>query len=89
MKRIDHTTLRIVNSFGYSNSGKIFYRNLALVDVKLADKINCYVQIKGKYSDGEEFNNELKITYNRYLELFDQVIENVRRDRLVNAYNKD
>ncbi len=86
MKKINHKTLRIVNSFGYSNSGNIFYKNLALVDERKTKEINCYVQIKGRYEDDEEFNVELKISYNLYLELFDQVIENVRVDRLVNAY---
>lgn len=89
MKKIDHTTLRIVNSFGYSSCGSIFYRNLALVNEALTTNMNCYVQIKGKYTDGETFNNELKISYNLYLSLFDQVIENVRRDRLVNGYSRE
>lgn len=84
MKRIDHKSIKIVNSFACDKSGFVFYRNLELVPFESRDKVNCYVQIKGRYQSGEYFNEELKISYKLYSEILDQIVENSRKSKIHN-----
>lgn len=80
MKRIDINTIRVVKSFGYSKSGLIFYKDLNRLKSKSEserDKVNCYIHLKGKYSNGDRLNAEFKISYKSYLEIMNSIFNSV------------
>ena len=80
MKVIENSSIRIIDSFAYNKSGKIFYRNLSTL--RNGDDLNCFVIIKGKYRNGESFKRECKVSFRSYKELSNLSLINIKSSKL-------
>lgn len=86
MKKIDISSIRILDSFAHNKSRTIFFRNLDTL--KSTQNLDYYIVLKGKFTDGEKFKKELKVSLRSYHELSEVTLENIKRDYM-NNYSRD
>lgn len=79
MEHIDINTIKLIDSFGYNQTGSIYFRNLATV--KSGEHLNCYVVLKGSYLSGKSFKKEFKVSFKSYKQLFEITLDNIKRTK--------